>query len=255
MPVRAPGRGAGLLLAVALGLVVGARAEGASLTVDPTRVTLTARTGSTLVTVRNEGSETIRVQLSAFAWSQSITGDVELQPTQDVVYFPRLFSLAPGEERKIRVGTTAAFGDVERTYRLFVEELPPLVRAPGENAVRMLTKFGIPVFLRPAAATAKAALTGVGLSGSRLTFTLQNAGNVHFVPEAVRVEALGSNGQSVFDRKMDGWYVLAGGSRLYELDVPAPQCGTVRSFQIEIRLRQDAVVRGQLDTPQGACGT
>ena len=56
---------------------------------------------------------------------------IELAPTQDVVFFPALLTLKPGEERRIRVGSTAAPGSIEKTYRIFVEELPASGRDVG----------------------------------------------------------------------------------------------------------------------------
>src|SRR5216684_4497892 len=90
-------------------------------------------------------------QVTSFAWSQDASGAVQLAPTEDIVFFPALLTLKPGEERKVRVAATVAAKDVERTYRIFFEELPPLERPQNLGAqVRILTKMGIPIFVAPA---------------------------------------------------------------------------------------------------------
>ena len=112
-----------LLTAIAA-LLVGASASAATFSVNPTQIYLSGRTTSALLTLRNDSTETLRFQLSAFAWNQSATGEILLEPTQDVVFFPALLTLKQGEERRIRVGSTVSPGAIEKTYRIFVEELP-----------------------------------------------------------------------------------------------------------------------------------
>ena len=137
-------------------------ASASSFNVNPTQIFLTGKATSALLTIRNDSDDTLRFQLSAFAWDQSATGELLLEPTTDVVFYPALLTLAPKEERKIRVGRTAPAGNVEKTYRIFVEELPALDES-GVNgaAVRMLTKMGVPIFVRPARETATATVSGL----------------------------------------------------------------------------------------------
>src|SRR3954469_13224162 len=103
-------------------------AGAASFSVDPTLITLSPRASSTLLVVRNESPQPVRLQVSAVAWSQGLEGDMQVQPTEDLVFFPSLFTLEPGQDRKVRVGTTANFGAAEKSYRLFLEQLPPATR-------------------------------------------------------------------------------------------------------------------------------
>jgi hypothetical protein len=42
--------------------------------------------------------------LSSYAWSQDPHGGIVLAPTDEVIFFPQLFTLGGGEQRKIRVG-------------------------------------------------------------------------------------------------------------------------------------------------------
>jgi P pilus assembly chaperone PapD len=83
-------------------------AGAATFTVEPTRIALSGRTNSVLLTLRNESTETLRFELSVFRWAQSPSGEVQLEPTEDVVFFPSLLTVGPGESRRVRVGSTAS---------------------------------------------------------------------------------------------------------------------------------------------------
>jgi fimbrial chaperone protein len=240
---------AALLLAV---LSSAARTDAASFSVNPTQIGLSAKVTSALVTVRNESDEPLRFQLSMFAWSQSLKGEMQLTPTKDVVFFPTLLTLAPKEERKIRVGAVTPPGTVEKTYRLFVEELPPPDK-PGQTGVRVLTRMGIPIFLEPATKDGQARLADLGLQKGTFTFRLANAGTVHFTPQSIRVRALDAAGALVLDKKIDAWYILAGTEREYEVVVPKPDCSRVASFVVDIQIEKTNLTE-RLQAPGGACG-
>src|SRR5687768_17676291 len=80
-------------------------ASAATFTVNPTQIFLSGKTTTALLTLRNDSEETLRFQLTAFGWQQTPAGEITLTPTQDVVFFPALLTLAPKEERRIRVGS------------------------------------------------------------------------------------------------------------------------------------------------------
>ncbi len=101
-----------IALAGALALLTASLLEASQFTVNPTRVELSGRATSALVAVRNDGPAPIRLQLKTHAWAQTPDGQMTLSPTDDVVVFPTMVTLAPGEERKIRVAVTAAVGDL-----------------------------------------------------------------------------------------------------------------------------------------------
>ncbi|HVZ75165.1 MAG TPA: fimbria/pilus periplasmic chaperone [Polyangia bacterium] len=237
----------------------GARAS--AFNVRPTQVALSGRATSGLLTLKNESAETLRFQLSAFAWSQSPTGEVQVQPTQDVVVYPPLLSLAPGEERKIRVGATVPATAVERTYRVFVEELPPVTKAKdakeGRTQVRVLTRMGIPIFLAPAGAEASAAghIEPKLLRADKVAFEVKNTGNVHFQVRKARVLGLGAAKENLFERSVDGWYVLAGGTRVFEVQPPKGVCAKTKALAFEVTTDRETLrLQSQLDTRSGICG-
>lgn len=226
--------------------------DAATYTVNPTRVYLSASTASALMTLKNESDQPLRMQIKAQRWDQSRAGEMQLSATDDLVVFPTLLTLAPGEQRKVRVATSAPFGAVEKSYRLYVEELPPASSAAAGSSVRILTRMGIPVFLQPSRPVATATLRQVGLSQGKVAFELANTGNTHYIPEAIKVRGFTAAGEPVSEWPLNGWYVLAGGARAFELQIERPQCEKVRSLLIEVHIGE-TTLKSPLTTPGGAC--
>jgi fimbrial chaperone protein len=243
-------RAALLTIAVAAGLCAAAPAGAATFSVNPTQVYLEGRTTTALVTLRNDSTEVMRFQVTAFTWQQSPAGEIELAPTQDVVFFPALVALKPGEERKIRVGTTSAAAATEKTYRVFVEELPPADSVNNGSEVRVLTKMGIPIFVRPAKAAEGARVTGLALNGSAVHFALANAGNVHLVPQQVVVRGAAGDGSPLFDETVAAWYILAGGRRDFDVAIPAAACDRLATITVEAKF-EGTSARETLQAPKG----
>ena len=228
------------------------QASASTFNVSPTQVFLSGKASSALLTLRNDSEEPLRFQLSVFAWDQSPSGEMTLAPTQDVVFFPALLTLAPKEERNIRVGRVVAPTNVERTYRIFVEELPSLEAVANPAAsVKVLTKMGIPIFVRPAKEDTAAGITGFGAHDGAVHFTLANSGTVHFVPEHVVVRGL-ADGKSVFETAIPAWYVLAGGTRDFELPLAKEDCVRATSLQVQVAFNSSTVDQ-RLDLPAGSC--
>jgi len=224
-------------------------ADAATFTVDPTQIFLSGRTNSVLLTLHNESAETLRFQLSVFAWTQSPSGQMQLEPTEDIVFFPSLLTLKPTETRRVRVGRATTLDVREKTYRIFVEELPPVEKVV--EGVRVLTKMGIPIFVRPAKEVASATLNDLRQQNGILRFTLANEGTVHVVPQSIRVRGLAGT-TTAFERELDGWYVLSGGRREFDMPFPKTECAHVTSIVVDVQFASGKVQQ-QLQTPNGAC--
>jgi fimbrial chaperone protein len=225
-----------LIIALSLGLLMQAeRLSASTFRVTPVRVELSQRTSSALLTLANESDQDLRFQISASAWTQDAGGNMQLTPTKDVTFFPALLSLKPGEERKVRIGARVPAADVEKTYRIFFEELPPLATAaqPPGAQVRILTKMGIPIFLSPQKPRYEAAVQGARAANGMATFEIQNNGNVHFSVQGVTVRGRAADGSQVFERRVEGWYVLPGTPRAYQVEIPADACPRVVRLEIE----------------------
>lgn len=203
-------------------------AHASTFEVNPVRLTLSEQSSNAHLAVHNVSPEPLRFQVSAYAWAQDRTGAMKLTSTEDVVFFPAMLTLKPGETRNIRVGTLTHFGTKEQTYRIFVEELPPMAGSVS-NGIRVLTRFGVPLFLQPTKAPmATPRIHDLNVSGHTFSFSLENDGNMHFLTKHVRVQAQTPEGGVLLDQELPAWYVLAGGGRNYSLDLPTKLCGATK---------------------------
>ncbi len=243
--------------ALASGLFLfGPPAPAATFKVSPIQIYLAPGRTSELLAVENQSSESVRLQVTAFGWSQSPRGDIELAPTEDVVFFPALLTLEPGKERKIRIGVSKPAGAVERTYRVFVEELPPLEK-PSETGnrseVKVLTRFGVPIFVQPAKVTKSGAIENARLESGTVRFQVRNTGNAAFSILSVRISGLSADGSPTFESQAAGWYVLAGGERVYEIPVPGADCRRTKTIALDAKTEHDAL-KASLPAAPEACG-
>lgn len=236
-------------------LVAFALLLAAGLNVSPVQIHLTPAESKALLTLRNDGPAETRFQVSAVGWDEDAVKGMVLTPTQDVVFFPALFALKPGESKNVRVGVTVPFGAVERTYRLFVEELPPPEKPSASSSVRVLTRVGIPVFVAPLKALDDVKLGAISLAGGKAGIEVRNAGNEHFRVDSVRLEAAAQGGAKLFEKQTSGWYVLAGGHKKYELELPREECAKVRRMIATVKTDREEIYQQALDTPAGACGS
>jgi fimbrial chaperone protein len=240
-------------VAVGLGALPGpGRVLAQTLQVTPIQVELTGKTRNAIVAVQNLGTEPVRFQVSAFGWRQDSRGKMELSRTKDVTFFPGLFTIGPGQKRNLRIAAAAPPAEVEKTYRVFVEQLPG-GPGPAAASVRVLTRVGIPVYVEPPERSRRAELSPVHREGRRISFVLRNTGNVRVRPEAASVIGKDADGQLVFERPLSAWYVLAGDERIFEAEAPRDACARVRTISAEVRV-EDGVLKAETTAPDGACG-
>jgi fimbrial chaperone protein len=225
-----------------------------SFKVTPVQVLLTRGVPTALLTLKNESDRTVRFQASVFEWNQDREGRMQLAHTLDIVFFPTVLSVKPGEERKVRIGTGADFGSQEKSYRIFIEELPELEKAGSSQGsqLQIRTRMGIPIFLRPEKPGEGSQLEAVALRAGVLRFSVRNTGNVHLSLNRIRVRGLGPSGDAQFERESDGWYVLAGGFRDYEIEIPEGKCRGIARFVIEAQI-DGKTLSEDLGSSLGSC--
>lgn len=207
-------------------------AYAGSFQVNPVRLHLSERAPSTLLRVRNASSDPVRLQVRVFSWSESPAGEVELTPTKDILFYPSLLVIAAGETRNIRVGTELRVGHQQRTYRIFVEELPA-VRVPDAplTTIDVRTRMSIPIFF---GSEDMASAPEIHLEESdKLRLSLENRGTRFFKATKLTVVAEDESGSELKSMRLPAWYVLPDGRRLYDIALPEDECIARLSVRLE----------------------
>lgn len=221
-----------LLVALVIWLGGLATAEAGTFQISPTRIDLAARNSSSIVSLINTGVEQVRLQVKVFAWDQSPSGEQVLTEARDLVVFPTLFSLAPNESRKVKVGITIPQDARQRTYRLFVEELPPS-NAALQRGLRVLTRMSVPIFQAPLREVRSGAVTGVALRDGALAIDVENRGTVSVMLRAAKATCRDIAGRQIWSGEAPGWYLLAGGRRAFSLTIPVDKLAKVTTVEVD----------------------
>jgi len=193
-------------------------AHAASLRVAPTSLDLVAPDSATTLTLRNEDTHSIDVQIRIFRWSQ-VDGVERLEPTTDVVASPPFTRLAPNSDYVVRVVRATKVPVVgEESYRLLADELPdPLRRRPG--AVNFVLRYSIPVFFTSPDASSPEVSWTLQPGGNAFVLTAKNTGARHLRIADLK---LSDGGNPVANRAGLVGYVLGGAAMRW----PLPSSGT-----------------------------
>ena len=192
-------------------------AQAASLKIYPVRIVLTPKEPVRTMTIQNSSAKTTRIQLRVFSWRQENGKDV-FEATRDVLANPGLFEIAPKGEQIARFGLRTSPGTVEKSYRIFLEEVPDSrPNQPGE--VRTLLRISIPIFVPVPNATGRLTWRAWPSGPRKVTFAIGNQGTAHVQINRLALTRkdgtkLGSNDMAV--------YLLPGASQRIVLDVGAP---------------------------------
>jgi fimbrial chaperone protein len=223
-------------------------------TVQPTRLDLGGAHRSGAFTLRNESPDTLSFRVQGVHWTQGEDGQERYGNAPELVYFPRLLTLAPGQAAVIRVGVRTTPEDIERTYRLFIEELAAPSPAAQEGArIRILMRFGAPVFVRATPARRQLELTHFDLEGPQARWSVRNQGTGHELFKAITLRGIGASGTEVFRQELLAErYLLAGALRRFEAAIPADLCGPMARLALVITT-EHSEVRRDLDVGARPC--
>ena len=225
----------------------------ASFSVDPLLIELDAQSNSSVLSITNPTAREIRFEIKAFLWNQAPPdGTMQLTPTPDVVIFPPLVSIKPRMTQRVRVGTTAAPGAIEKSYRIMIEELPTGDAAPVANAVAIRTRIGIPVFIAPTKVVRAGSIGDVSIKNRTVSVTLSNTGTKHVMVDEVVIRGMVGPDEQSFEQSMQGWYVLAGKSRTWQYTFKPTQCRSTKFIEVEA-FGHDKVLKSRVDVPPGTC--
>lgn len=213
--------------------------------ISPVRLIVEGANQSRVITISNQSTDQIRFSLTGYKWTQKPGDDLHLTQTDDLIFFPQIFTLGPLEQRQLRIGVTVPPAASELTYRIIVEELPPLsavTRQPGAH-VSFRLRLSVPVYVRPAHAVSQGVVRTATVRGSKIRVIVGNEGTAHFVVTKATVTARRADGSIAFSNPSSAWFVLANAEHELEIPVPAKTCAEIRS--VEVRVNGDGLSFGR----------
>lgn len=213
--------------------------------VNPIRVDLSAAVRSGVIAVKNDDTQKLNFQLQAMAWSQDAEGKDVHTETPDLVFFPRILSIEPGAEGLIRVGAKTGATPLEKTYRLFIEELPGTVKVPDGRAaqINVLVRFGAPVFVAPLKPQDALDIEGFTMSKGIVTITARNAGNRHQIVQGIVLKGTDSASKEVYGLTLGDRYLLAGTVKSYTTALTPAICARLANLEFEFKTDKSATSR------------
>lgn len=228
--------------------------QAGEFTVNPVRLELGAAARSGVILVKNEGKEKLAFQLQASEWSQDALGKDQYSETRDLIFFPKIMTIEPGEEGLVRVGTRAAVVQTEKTYRLFIEELPGAAKAAqGTGAtLNVLIRFAAPIFVIPVNPADSADIASLALARGVLAMSVKNTGNRHQIIQGIQLAGVDAQGKEVYTMTLADRYLLAGATKSYSATIPADQCTKIAGLSVELKTDKVGVKR-KLDITPAMC--
>ncbi|MGP8153690.1 MAG: molecular chaperone [Smithella sp.] len=232
-------RGVWLLSCLLFIAVSASRSFAADFQVQPTTMDLSGSVKSGVFSVINNGNEKIDFQVSVQEWNQDGKGKDVYTDTKDIVFFPKVMSIEANSQRAIRIGLKAPRGTKEKTYRLFVAEIPTPkktsdVKVEGKipAGITIAFRFSMPIFVKPARPQESYAVDSLEMSKGAVKAIVKNTGNVHVKLNAVKFSGKAADGKELYSKEVAGWYVLQGLSFPYEAAVPKEVCGKLATIEV-----------------------
>lgn len=221
-----------IVIAIAL-LLIPMVAEAGEFRVAPIKVFMDKSVRSELVNVINDAKEDLKVEVTVVEWWQDEEGRDRYRPTKDIIYYPKVMVIKPGKMRSVRLGLKVLPQGAEKTYRIFIEEIPSKEKSRG-FAIRIALRFGVPIFVLPEKERVAGTVESVSIEDGKLIVWIKNLGNVHFRINTVDIKGLDSEGKSIFEKSLAGWYVLHGKRRLFKVKVPEDVCKRIKEVIISV---------------------
>ncbi|WP_143713583.1 fimbrial biogenesis chaperone [Variovorax sp. RO1] len=196
-------------------------AAATSLSVAPLRIVLTPQRPVASLTMGNAEDTEVAVQAEVVAWSQQDGRDA-YEPTRDVLVNPAIFRLPPGGRQIVRLGLRVPADATERSYRVFLRQLPRDQALPADGAegakVQTLLRIGVPVFVPPLQPRRALQWSLQADRGGRYKLVFDNQGSEHI--QVTQLVVRREDGTELL-RKSLSQYALAGQSAAIDIELPA----------------------------------
>lgn len=163
--------------------------------VAPVKIEFSPDSRSASITITNRETEERVMEIQILAWRQEDGKDV-VEPTNDVIAAPPIFTLGPLQAQTIRLALIHRLqSEQETAFRLIVKEVPSQLVVARFGAITSL-EFNLPVFVDPSLQSHREATWSIaeGNAGN-LRLSLVNPTNVHMHINSLQVRL--PSGQTV----------------------------------------------------------
>jgi fimbrial chaperone protein len=220
--------------------------------ISPIRIDLDRQNKTDSITVSNdEADRSLDMQTKLYAWTQNEKGEDIYTESNDLVFFPRIFSVEKEDKRVVRVGLKVPGGATEKAYRLFVEELPPKPDPERKGAqIVFVLRFGIAVFVRPDKEQLAGNIEAVEGGPGNAAIVIHNTGNANF-----QIQSLALRSENGYEKEVAGGYVLSGATRRFNAAFPADICAKTGKLQILMKTDRIGTIERSFDWTAARCGT
>jgi len=244
---------------VALFAFMSSQVFSAEFSVNPTSLELSSSVKSGVFSVVNSGSDKLNCQIDVKEWAQDENGKDMHWDTKDIVFFPKIMTVEPNEQRAVRIGFKAPPGMKEKTYRIFVEEIPTQKSAPDGKKAGKITagltiafRYAMPIFVKPARPQETGVIDAMDMSKGIVSAVVKNTGNIHLKLLKVTFRGKAVDGTELFFQDVGGWYVLHGVSRRYETNVPKEHCKNLARIDVDVQA-ETISFNGTLNVQRNMC--
>ena len=234
----------------ALCLLMPAASIAGLFSISPIRLDLDRQNKTDSITISNDETERkIEMQAKLVEWTQDDKGNDVYVESNDLVFFPRIFSVDKQDQRVIRVGLKVPAAATEKSYRLFIEELAP-PPDPGKKGAQILfvLRFGVPVFVRPDKEQFAGAIESLGAAPTGATVVVKNSGNQNF-----QIQSLSVKSGAGYEKEIVGGYVLAGATKHITAASPADICRKLGKLQIVMKTDRIGTIERTFDWDASRC--
>lgn len=240
-------------LFVILIILISETSWAGSFQVEPIKIFLDSNKKSEVLQIKNMSDKKISVQLKAIIWTQDENGKDINNPTNDIIFFPKILTVEKEDQRIVRVGLPKEIvpGEKEKTYRLFIEELPS-VEPVLTTGVKIVLRIGVPIFLAPLQTHEKGEIESINVSDGKVIIKIKNTGNLHFVAASINVKGFSQSDETLFDKEKGGWYIFPDSSKPFELEFPRDICSKLSKIEVKI-MTGKFIINGKSENIKNAC--
>ncbi|MEY4729009.1 MAG: sigma-fimbria biosis chaperone protein [Pseudomonadota bacterium] len=218
-------------LSLLTGLLTSASAMAGNFAVSPIRLDFDRTTKTGVIAITNDDEDKLQIQMKAFEWTQDADGKDKYEETDDLIFFPKIATLEKGEQRLLRTSYKIPATEKQKTYRLFIEEIPGPQKAPVQGAqIAVAVRFGVPIFLKPLKEEVKGEVDSVKYADGKLNVKIKNAGNTHFFINNIQLKS----GEKIAE-DIKGWYLLNNAARSYSFAMTPQACSALGKFDIVVK--------------------